>query len=378
MAGEEDSPKQASDERRSVEPKEPKQKEEKRKSRKYRKRDTSDDEKSRSRSRTARAVSHRSLRSFASEAALAEPIPAEKPLALFELVSFKEGELGPASDRPTRAPDAPSVDPQTLLQQIAVAQQAASSRQARRIYIGNLPTGVGLTEASLTEFFNQAMIAAGLATVPPVASVWLSTEGKFGFVELRTPPDAQNCLLLDGATLHARQIRVGRPKDFIPGVHDVIANGGVPSAQAMAAAGIPGAAQVLALMGGANAPAANVPILPTPGGPGLAAATPPASTGPTSKVISLANMVKPEELLDEQDYLDLMEDIQTECSKHGSLLEVVIPRPGQPGCGKIYVKYATVEDAQKATGALAGRKFGGNLVMVQFVDEGVFDRRELS
>jgi hypothetical protein len=54
--------------------------------------------------------------------------------------------------------------------------QQATTRHARRIYIGGLPSG--MSEAVMTHFFNSMMMATGAATQPgmPVVSVYLNHE----------------------------------------------------------------------------------------------------------------------------------------------------------------------------------------------------------
>ncbi|KAJ9156878.1 U2 snRNP auxiliary factor large subunit, partial [Coniochaeta hoffmannii] len=103
------------------------------------------------------------------------------------------------------------------------------------------------------------------------------------------------------------------------------------------------------------------------------------STDPDiSRVLQLLNMVTPEELMDNDDYEEIKEDVQEECSKYGTILEVKIPRPSGPsrssaGVGKIFVKYDSPEGAQKALRALAGRKFADRTVVTTFFPEENFD-----
>lgn len=51
-------------------------------------------------------------------------------------------------------------------------------------------------------------------------------------------------------------------------------------------------------------------------------------------------MVSPDELVNDEDYEEIFEDMKEECAKYGSLIKVVIPRPdpsGAPrqGVGKV-------------------------------------------
>ncbi|KAF9578337.1 U2 small nuclear RNA auxiliary factor 2, partial [Lunasporangiospora selenospora] len=91
-----------------------------------------------------------------------------------------------------------------------------------------------------------------------------------------------------------------------------------------------------------------------------------------STVLQLLNMVTPEELLDDQEYEDIVDDIREECQKFGNVLELKIPRPVDganiSGVGKIYIQYSAVEEAAAASRALSGRKFADRTVLTTFFD----------
>ena len=72
------------------------------------------------------------------------------------------------------------------------------------------------------------------------------------------------------------------------------------------------------------------------------------------RVLQLLNMVVPEELIDNQDYEEIVEDVQEECAKFGQVLDIKVPRPSMgsrqsAGVGKIFIKYDTPENAKKAS-----------------------------
>lgn len=107
----------------------------------------------------------------------------------------------------------------------------------------------------------------------------------------------------------------------------------------------------------------------------------------------LLNMVTPEELYDDQDYSDILEDIQEECSKYGEIEGVRVPRPiempkvwmpqdemyrtkesnrkkdEEAGVGRVYVMYKEVESTAKAMKAIGGRQFAGRTILVASVAE---------
>ncbi|KAJ0542843.1 putative RNA recognition motif domain, U2 snRNP auxilliary factor, large subunit, splicing factor [Helianthus annuus] len=102
---------------------------------------------------------------------------------------------------------------------------------------------------------------------------------------------------------------------------------------------------------------------------------------PPTRVLSLTQVVTEEELINDEDYEDILEDMKIECGKFGSLFNVVIPRPnpnGEPvaGVGKVFLEYADTESSTKARAGLNGRKFGGNQVVASFYPENKFNQGE--
>ncbi|XP_022929821.1 splicing factor U2af large subunit A-like isoform X1 [Cucurbita moschata] len=100
----------------------------------------------------------------------------------------------------------------------------------------------------------------------------------------------------------------------------------------------------------------------------------------STKVLCLTQVVTPEELINDEDYEDIMEDMRGEGGKFGALVNVVIPRPrpneAAPGVGKVFLEYADIESATKARSGLNGRKFGGNQVIAVFYPENKFAQGE--
>ncbi|PWA02392.1 hypothetical protein BB558_001458 [Smittium angustum] len=92
-----------------------------------------------------------------------------------------------------------------------------------------------------------------------------------------------------------------------------------------------------------------------------------------SRVLQLLNMVSKEELVDDEEYNEIAEDIRDECTKFGSVESIKIPRPidghDVPGVGKIFVKFGSEDEASSALRALAGRKFAERTVYVSYITE---------
>eukprot|EP00878_Enallax_costatus_P014957 GHUV01015660.1.p1 GENE.GHUV01015660.1~~GHUV01015660.1.p1 ORF type:complete len:282 (+),score=104.49 GHUV01015660.1:705-1550(+) len=114
-------------------------------------------------------------------------------------------------------------------------------------------------------------------------------------------------------------------------------------------------------------------VLPGVVMPGLMPGMPGAFAG-ASRIVVLKNSVEIDELRDDNEYEEIMQDMQDECAKYGSVVKVLIPRPtaAEPhplGLGLVIIEYADVNAALKAKQAMHGRKFGGHVVEGTFLQE---------
>ncbi|CAJ1915907.1 unnamed protein product [Cylindrotheca closterium] len=103
-------------------------------------------------------------------------------------------------------------------------------------------------------------------------------------------------------------------------------------------------------------------------GPAAAAAKAP------TRILVLLNMVTDEDLATDDEYQGLMQEVREECAKFGRLLGIKIPRKATSSIQasaikKIFLEYATVQDANNAERELAGRQFGPNVVQASYFDE---------
>ncbi|XP_059972505.1 splicing factor U2AF 65 kDa subunit-like [Mesoplodon densirostris] len=102
--------------------------------------------------------------------------------------------------------------------------------------------------------------------------------------------------------------------------------------------------------------------------------------GHPTEVLCLMNMVLPKELLDDEEYKEIVEDVRDECSKYGLVKSIEIPRPVDgvevPGCGKVFVEFTSVSDCQKAMQGLTGRKFANRVVVTKYCDPDSYHRRD--
>lgn len=92
------------------------------------------------------------------------------------------------------------------------------TRQARRLYVGNIPFGV--TEASMKQFFNEQMHLCGLAQAQvegdPVIAVQVNLDKNFAFLELRSVDEATQAMAFDGIIFQGQSLKIRRPRDYQP------------------------------------------------------------------------------------------------------------------------------------------------------------------
>ncbi len=91
---------------------------------------------------------------------------------------------------------------------------------------------------------------------------------------------------------------------------------------------------------------------------------------PPTRILVLSNMVTDEDLQTEEDHQALVEEVRLECAKFGTLTSMQIPRVPNgnvkpSAIRKVFLEYASTNDAQAANRELAGRAFGESVVQVR-------------
>lgn len=318
--------------------------------------------------------------------------------------------------------------------------------KSRRLYIGNVPFQAGLTDYALVQFFSALYVAGFRPNLPgeplPVVSFWLHGDGKFGFMELRGEQETVNMMQFNQVMLHGRLLKVNRPSDYRPEIHNP--NGGniqpeevnaeavlllcekldglaapppllISRAQAIRAArendqyengvdadatntsdislaprpdlapdvGNPSGVvqneysqattnqvESVALKGeeGLNRDAGLAPEgIPPPNSDNME----PEQSKSTSNdikpehiaVISLQNLVTDEDLDgDDEEYNEIVEDVEGECGTYGEVVSVNIPRTGH-WKKTAFVQFADEAGAKRAIEALAKRVFDGRKIV---------------
>jgi len=324
---------------------------------------------------------------------------------------------------------------------------SAISRQARRVYVGNLPFGV--TEQIMMDYFNTQMKLSGLAQADgnPVIACQVNLDKNFAFLEFRSVDETSQAMAFDGINFQGQSLKMKRPRDYqplpgysedssvhIPGVISSVVQdsphkifiGGLPnylnedqvkelllsfgplksfilvqdsatglskgyafcdyvdpSVTDQACAGLNnmqlGEKKLFVQRAslGAKNPQLSAPVQIQV--PGLNPQQLQSGSAAT-EVLCLMNMISPEELMDEEEYEDILDDVREECNRYGRVKSIEIPRPIKgievPGCGKIFVEFSSLVDCQKAHQALSGRKFSSRVVVTSFISLDQYHRRE--
>ncbi|VEL29322.1 unnamed protein product, partial [Protopolystoma xenopodis] len=112
---------------------------------------------------------------------------------------------------PPHAPNAPL----TLTTNVPFAGSAVC-RQARRLYVGNIPFSA--TEENMMEFFNKQMKNQDLVQAEgnPIIAVQINMEKNFAFLEFRSVDETTQGLALDGILFHGQALKLRRPRDYVP------------------------------------------------------------------------------------------------------------------------------------------------------------------
>lgn len=92
-----------------------------------------------------------------------------------------------------------------------------------------------------------------------------------------------------------------------------------------------------------------------------------------SRIIVLLNLVTDKDLATNEEYEILMDEVKDECEKFGTLISMKIPRSMdryvETAVKKIFLKYATMNDAINAERELTGRQFGNSIIQVTYFNE---------
>merc|ERR1712071_440098 len=95
------------------------------------------------------------------------------------------------------------------------------TRQARRLYVGNIPFGVSevrIAEEEMMDFFNQQMHLSGLSQAPgqPILACQINLDKNFAFLEFRSIDETSQAMAFDGINFKGQTLKIRRPHDYHP------------------------------------------------------------------------------------------------------------------------------------------------------------------
>ena len=98
-------------------------------------------------------------------------------------------------------------------------------------------------------------------------------------------------------------------------------------------------------------------------------------------MLVLKGLIYQEELIVEEEFSEIIQDMQTELSKFGTIVSLEIPRPnakGEPcaGMGNVFVYYKNVNQAKNARRDLVKRLFRKRIVEACYHDLGRFLKKD--
>ena len=98
------------------------------------------------------------------------------------------------------------------------------TRQAGRLYVGNIPFGV--SEEEMMDFFNQQMHLLGLAQDDgnPILACQIYLDKNFAFLEFRSIDETTQAMAFDGINFKGQSLKLRRPRDYqpMPGLREAI------------------------------------------------------------------------------------------------------------------------------------------------------------
>merc|ERR1711976_830272 len=89
---------------------------------------------------------------------------------------------------------------------------------------------------------------------------------------------------------------------------------------------------------------------------------------PSCKII-LIGCLTHDELLDDEEYKDIREDLLDMFVQYGLVRNLHIPKPGEPDCGNVIVEYDNISQAILAKQSIVRKMFNGKTVLAKFHEE---------
>ena len=337
----------------------------------------------------------------------------------------------------------PAATPASAAAQAASAT-AQASKPKREVYATRLPLGATAGQVA-TFVDSALAEATGRSPTGPrdVANAWLAEDGETAFLELVSVDAAEKAIALDGILWNESALKLGRPRSYgtgnptslgsfgnaAPGLNPLMMtsnvlmvsnlpkhldeadvkkiltpfgklaelnilkdfDGNVKGAAVFRYAVDAASSDAIAGLNNAKLgdlklvvqrlPPQMVATLLQPTRSGERPRPPPHDPTVPSKVLQLRHMVTDADLIDDEAYADVVDDVLQECGSYGDVENVEIPRPEPgttrpaPGQGSVFVAFGDALFAQAAREAFEGRAFDGKTIIAGYYPQDLFDDR---
>lgn len=248
-----------------------------------------------------------------------------------------------------------------------------STRKLRRLYFGNLPLHLGLTETTFQDIVFQEMCTRGFCSNPnenPVLYVWFAKDkGNYGFVEFASVEETEKALTMDGMNCMGVALKVSRLNDYSTASASqtqVMAKMGEQAAQMLAGSALVGGTAAGTSL---NVPLGTGPSPPPPPGP------PPGST----RFLRIHEIISPANLTGNDDFLDVLDDVKDGCGQHGQILSGFIVTPDNKGAlpynvCDVFLEFADATNLDSCMRNMHGRKYEGRPINMMRFEESNYEQ----
>ncbi|CXI99130.1 RNA-binding protein, putative [Plasmodium berghei] len=270
-----------------------------------------------------------------------------------------------------------------------------STRKLRRLYFGNLPLHLGLTENAFQEIVWDEMKKRKFCNnenINPVLYVWFAKDkGNYGFVEFSTVEETEKALTMDGMLCKGVAIKISRPNDYstssVKNNQNILMNKQNVNLLAAISANIQ-----TGLKPSINSTDTNVILpnysngeislygnkpLPPPGSPPLSVLKEMNNSNIQTKYLRVLEIVSPESINDEY-YESILDDIKDGFHNQGIIINAVLINQEYSkntpfNIGDVIIEFENTNSVENSIITMSNRKYEGKPIRMTKLDENTYN-----